>query len=302
MPSLPQTTLRRPVAPLAGLLIGALLVGCAQWAEMPVEPPKLPPVRLAPDSVALEICFVQLSQRDAAAAEQIWQQADEQQLPAEVRHHLQSNGFRCGTFGVQMPGELRDLLGRAESDKGERKAKALEDAAPVDDLTGVTRRVLHSRNGHRSEIVASDVYDTLNVLLREDEQLRGQTCENAQCLWAVKSFPLGDGRVRLELTPEVHYGQPEQSWTVDHGVFRQQVGRRRKTLLPMRIETVLSPGQTLALGANPELEGSLGRRFFTSEAGGKSRDKLLLLRLAQTQHDDLFAPERIATPIATFGE
>jgi hypothetical protein len=37
--------------------------------------------------------------------------------------------------------------------------------------------------------------------------------------------------------------------------------------------------------------GSLGHYFFTREADGKLEQKLMVLRLAQTQHDDLFDPQ-----------
>jgi hypothetical protein len=45
----------------------------------------------------------------------------------------------------------------------------------------------------------------------------------------------------------------------------------------------------LILSSLPNLPGSLGHHFFT-ESDGQLRQKLLILRLAQTQQDDLFRP------------
>ena len=47
------------------------------------------------------------------------------------------------------------------------------------------------------------------------------------------------------------------------------------------------PGQTLILSCTPESKG-LGQNFFVDTSHGDPQQKLLLIRLAQTQRDDLF--------------
>ena len=45
----------------------------------------------------------------------------------------------------------------------------------------------------------------------------------------------------------------------------------------------------LVLTSLPNRQGSLGHHFFT-ETNGRLEQKLLIIRLSQTQHDGLFVP------------
>jgi hypothetical protein len=80
------------------------------------------------------------------------------------------------------------------------------------------------------------------------------------------------------------------------GVFRQVSGRHHETFDNLRIETLLTPGQTLVLCGTEPLVG-MGRQFFTTGGAPDTAGKrLLLIRLASTQYDDLFSPERVVAP------
>jgi len=279
---------------LLGLLIPSGLAGCATWDESTSEPSELPPMQAAGDSVGLEVGFVRVPVGEETTAAHMWQDADEQHLSPKLRRCLAANGFRCGVLGSHMPEALTRLL----QDVDRPPPDEADAAVPVGDGPIVKCRQIHNSPGQRAEVVASRPRAEMAVLRCEEGEIRGETYRQAQCLWAVKTFPLGDGRVRLELTPEVHHGQSRNRWVGEDGVFRLAAGRDRRVLSDLRIEAILAPGQTLMLGGVPDRKG-LGGQFFTepSESGGV-RDKLLLVRLAQTRYDDLFAPERIAAPIA----
>jgi len=62
----------------------------------------------------------------------------------------------------------------------------------------------------------------------------------------------------------------------------------------MTIAATLSPGEMLIVGCLPNKSGSLGHHFFTT-CKEQPQQKLLVVRLAQTQHDGLFTPPD-ATP------
>ena len=120
-------------------------------------------------------------------------------------------------------------------------------------------------------------------------QLSGQTYDDAQGVFAAKSFPQPDGRVRLELVPELHHDQPRQRWVGSQGMLRLETGRAKQVYDDMTLTADLSPGAMLVLSSLPNRPGSLGHHFFT-QSDGRLEQKLLLIRLAQTQHDGLFAP------------
>ena len=78
----------------------------------------------------------------------------------------------------------------------------------------------------------------------------------------------------------------------NQGVFRLTTSRPRQQFDELAISATLSPGSMLLLSGLPHCPGRLGYHFFT-EQGGHLEQKLLLIRLAQTQHDDVFAPPEV---------
>jgi len=274
--------------------------GCAIWKEAATEPAPLPTPKMSSDSVRLEIGFLQLAPQDEAVAAQLWSELDEQHLPLALRNRLSANGIRCGLCGTQLPQPLTDLIEQAccpisVNDEGESEQR-------VDQQSRLSQRHLHCRAGRRAEIASSQTIPNMALLTRGADGVRGKTLTDAQCLLAVKTHPQGDGQVKVELTPEVHHGQPKQSWEGQNGVFRQVTSRDREVLADLQLAGTLSPGQTLVLSSTEPSLG-LGQHFFTeSDESGQPARKLLLIRLTHTQHDDLFAPERILAPIATSAE
>jgi len=246
---------------------------------------------MSPDSVVLEICFVRFPFADPQANGPLWEEVDEQYLPAEVRRRLARNGFRTGLVGGQLPVALARLLELRDRPI----ALGRGSQASIRDLQGESRllpRRLQVRAGRRAEIVASGVYDRLPVLLCDQGQLFGQTYSQAQGILAVKTFPQHDGRVRIELTPELHYGQIRQRWKGRREMLRLEASRQRRVFEELGISATLSPGSMLLLSSLPDRPGSLGHHFFT-EGDDHQQQELLVVRLAQTQHDGLFSPSRV---------
>ena len=153
----------------------------------------------------------------------------------------------------------------------------------------VVHRHLQLRAGRRSEIIASSVYPHLPVLVWESGQVSGCTFDDAQAIFAAKSFPQPDGRTRLELVPELHHDQAKQRWVGSQGMLRLESSRPKRVFDDMTLTANLSPGAMLVLGSLPSRKGSLGHHFFT-ENEGHLEQKLLIIRLSQTQHDGLFVP------------
>ncbi len=111
----------------------------------------------------------------------------------------------------------------------------------------------------------------------------GKTFADAQTVFELKAFPLGDGRARLELVPEIQFGPVKQKYVGRDGMFELEVGRERKNFPQLRIDATITPGHTLAVSSGSS-RSSLGGCFFCNA----ERQKLLLIRLAQSQYDDLF--------------
>ena len=244
---------------------------------------------MSADSVVLDMFFVRFPFGDPAVNEKLWDEIDEQPFAPQLRERLAQNGFRVGLVSGRMPVELSKLLELSEKPvpNGQIEQVKLSDLATQ---PRVVRRHLQIRAGQRSEIIASSVYPELTVLLRRWDQLSGQTYRQAQGIFAAKTFPQPDGRTRLELVPELHHDQPRPHWDVgNQGVLRLESSRPREIYDDMTIAADLPPGAMLILSSLPNRQGSLGHYFLT-ENEGRLEQRLLIVRLSQTQHDGLFAP------------
>jgi hypothetical protein len=240
---------------------------------------------MSSDSVAIEITFVRVPVGQSQINDQLWQQVDEQKVPAAARQHLNENGFRCGLTGPHLPSELRELLDT------QSRSNTLDQVVTSElDVLAQNRRV-QMRAGQRTEVVTSSPRAEMVVLHKDKAgtKVGGKSFRDAQCILATRSFPQGDGTVRLEITPEVHHGAPRKQWVAGEGTFQILSGREREVYQDLLIDLSLAPGQTLILSCTPARKG-VGQNFFVESGSGDAQQKLLLIRLAQTQRDDLFDP------------
>lgn len=271
-------------------------IGCSTWSATTVS--ELPLPQMPYDSIVLEAAFVRVPPEQRL--DELWSQIDEQHVDAEKRRALNANGIRCGVAGTQLPTELQELLEANRSEQADSDGSAL-----ISDSVTSLYRTLQNRSGERSDlIVVPEIAERKVILFNEDRRVRAETFDNGQALFAVRAFPNGDGTVRVELVPEVRYGDAKHQWAPGNGTFLHDHGRETKAFDLLRTVAVLSPGQTLLVTGTDEPRG-LGSllfnrgKLFHHGKGDSSERLVLLLRLAQTQYDDLFAPEQSAERLAT---
>jgi hypothetical protein len=281
-----RTSLAQTICLAAALLAPAGCVNPWQVAERGRS--LLKPAQMSPDSVVLDVFFVRFPFGDAEANETLWQEVDEQQIPAEVRTRLARNGFRAGAIGNQLPVALSKLLELKDKPVPNGGANQIN-LSELGSEPRVDRRHMSLRAAARGQIIASDTYGELTVLMPEADGLCGQTYVQAQGMFAVTAVPQPDGRVRLDLLPELHHNQPKQRWIGDQGTLRLDMARPKRAFDTLALSATLSPGNILLMTSLPNRPGSLGHHFFTCNKG-QQEQKLLVIRLAQTQHNDLYSP------------
>ena len=96
--------------------------------------------------------------------------------------------------------------------------------------------------------------------------------------------------MRLELVPELHHDQPRPRFVGDQAMMRLDTARPKQVFDELTISATLAPGTMMILTTLADRPGSLGHYFFTEGQDNHLEQKLLLLRLCQTQHDDLVTP------------
>lgn len=280
--------------------IGQILALCAFVAVLgcsPIRPETdhspLSAARMSPDSVTLDIFFVRCPFGDPATNEDLWREVDEQQIPIETRRRLTTNGFRAGVISGQMPvclSRLLELKQGAAPIGGPQKT----DLAEIGSEEGPMWSHQQLRAGKRSEIITSEIYEELPVLLSGPDGVSGDTYKLAQGVVAVRAVPEKDGRVLLEAVPELHHDKEQRNISGNQGAWRIEMARPRVAFDDMAVSTRLSPGDMIVLSCLPNRLGSLGHHFLTTDSSGSLEQKLLVIRLSQTQHDELFEP----TPIS----
>lgn len=268
-----------------------LLGGCAPAQSRPAKP-LLAPVQTGPDSAALDIYFIRCAAGDPRLNEALWKAADEQAFPSQSRAQWNRNGFRLGIITGHIPPVLADLLEIKEKPPEPAPGQP-KDVSNLQEEPRVVQRYLQLRPGQRGEIVASMMYDEWPLLMCESGQVCGETYHQAQGQFGLHLADERDGRVRLELTPEITYGDNRPRWTGSQGVMRLEGGRPRRDFDDLAIKATLIAGQYLVVSNLPSRPGSLGHRFFTGRRAGQDEQKLLVIRLAQTQHDDLLLPQTV---------
>ncbi len=267
------------------LTVFCFLLGCARLPEQKAELP-LQPARMSADSVVLDIFFVRCPPADERLNCELWDEVDEQRLPAETRRRLWANGFRVGLVYGQIPVALSQLLELTDKPAPSGDTIVENELSSLEAEPTVMRRHLQARPGRRNEIVASPVYDSLPVLISEQGEVRGRTYRQAQGMLALTAIPQPDGRVRLSLVPELHYEQARQRWVGRQGMLQMETSRPRHTFDDMGFSADFMPGDLLVLTCLPNRPGSLGHNYFTTPEGEPTQ-KLLVIRLAQTQHNGI---------------
>ena len=250
---------------------------------------------MSPDSVVLELFFVRFPYGDEEINGPMWEEIDEQRLSNSLRANLAKNGFRAGVVSGAVPAALRRRL----DDEPDVEQPEYGVAVELEREPSLVRRRWQIRAAERRPILASGIYEKLPLLYAShgaDGGVGGRPYERAQCLFSAKAFPQGAGRARLEILPEVEFGDPKNNWVASDTSFRLEPRRESIGFDDLRINTLLESGEMLVIGCLPNRSGSLGHFFCSDEISDSLQQKLVILRLAQTQYDDTFALTETAAP------
>lgn len=265
--------------------------GCRLFNDQPTVQGRSPlrPAKATPDSLRMEIIWARFPQGDPQWNEAVWQEIDETQIAPAVRRALAENGFRVGVVSGRLP----DAIARALDPEQKRSSReAVDDGeAALNRLIDPTVRGWKKqlRRNQRAEVQASDVYPSLPLLINQDRELRGRTYQDAQAIYALRVAAQPDRTVEVELTPELHHGQPRLRWVGGDDIpLRQAVLREREVFDQLRFTARLAPGEMLVLMGMPDAGSRLGHYFHTVDGTDGRQQKLILIRPAELPPSDTF--------------
>lgn len=283
----------RWVSILCALALLGLAGGCANKITPTGKSPLSSP-GLAADSVAMEITTLRFPLNDPELNGPLWSEIDEQQWPIELRKQLTDNGFRIGVLGSRLPSRLEELLKREVSSTPTKTEASMVDLSSESVVKG---RFLQMRAGRPTHFICTGEqvrHPELSILMRGNNgEVHGQTYSKVMGFLAIRATPEGDGRVKVELIPSIEHGDPQRQYDPSEGMLRMEIRPNQEKYDSLRTESKLSSGQMLVVTAVPDRPGSLGYHFFTERNADRTMQKLVLIRLAQSQYDELFSLEEL---------
>jgi hypothetical protein len=265
------------------LVAAPWLSGCEELIYKPKGTSPLAPLELTNDGAELEVVFIRFPAGDAEMNGALWNDIDEQSLPAALRAELAANGLRAGVIGGETPPIVARRLAAADDHSTPSAAAAKLESEPA-----VRRSRMQIHRGRPGNIISSAVYDQVALLTREDGQVRGKTYPQAQADFVIDVDPQPDHRVALSLLPELQYGEAREKWVGEDGAILRQVRKPNRTFDKLKLGVTLAPDQMLLVTSLPERQGSLGHYFFTESQSGHLDQKLLVIRLSDAKYNDLF--------------
>ncbi len=269
--------------------VAFLLSGCAHWSKEQVaeKPTILTPPVPAPDTVVIEAVLIRFPEESAPELERIWQVVDESVIDVQVRRELHANGMQCGMLVGDMPLVVRSRLKELNTNDA---ANSLERMGLAAEVSSDTQR-LHCHTGHRKELsLRQGLSETVTVLHVHDGNIQGNTYQHPRILLDIRTTPLGDGRAKLKLCPEIQHGIPQEVFMANQVAQQMRVDRKQQRWEYLTMETTIAPGQFFFCTLTNPPRG-LGQAFFSTRTSERTTERVLLvMRMLPGQVDELFAP------------
>lgn len=275
-------------------------LGCAPIEPQPKTPagPKFGVTRMTSDAVALEVGLIQLDESQVESFEKFWSLLDHQKLEQPARQRLDQNGFRAGVMPSQPPGAFLELV-KPRPWKYESLDLVQQQLAIQGKWEPKSRMLKHQRVINRRSdtyrVETSEVHPQAQWDIRRDQQALTGSGELVQGVYEITTSPQSDGTAKIRLTPRINYGPVQTSIGAGEQEFAYDSRQAGQLLTELAVEVGLRPGETIVLAPTSD-RADLGKLFFDSLKPAEDphrtpshlTHRVLLVRLVQTQLDDLF--------------
>lgn len=264
---------------------------------------------MSPDTVVLEVAVAKIDLADMEKFERLWRQLDTSSIPLAQRKSLDQNGIRVALCSSHVPAELHEILEPTPIDESTLSSWQIQ-LFKKGLLKPLSKFLLHdgiqNRRGEVHPVPVSDSFEEASWVLRQGDRKTVGAGTNVRAVIEVKTYPKGDGTVRLVCTPTLHLGDARRQIGVSQQNFAYETAQDKQRLNDLAFEACLRSGESMMVAPTSDL-GDLGGLFFglgpqamVSEGDPDSRTfRVLMVRLLQTQMDDLFKSPSVAEKLTT---
>jgi hypothetical protein len=254
-----------------GFLGCSFFPGTNSAGRVRLNRPALPPIQTAGDAVQLEVFFVDRPIDDPLLGTMLWREVDQiAAIPAETRETLRLNGFQVGHVGSNPPPAVQTLLGLV----ADHNSTENRDAKP---MVGLRKRL---PPGVETEVQASDPIEACDIRMVSGQESKQCHYDQVRCMFRLKSTRLRDGWIRIDFQPEIHHGDMKvRTTSTDEGWIyqnRQNVDVRHS----QQFSLTMNIGEIAIITATADQPSSMGECFFRRDENGTTRQRLLIVRIA----------------------
>ncbi len=261
--------------------------GCSLFVStvMPTGRSALQPLAVSPESVVLDIFSVKYPDSQVALNEAVWDQLDEQRIPAETRRRLAQNGLRAGIVTGHIPDELATAMAIQGSHVTEE-----EKAKGIDLLKNPTvrRSKKHCQLGKRIEIKDSPAYPSVPVFRHQNGESSGKTYQDVQGVYGLTPILDQGQQIILEMVPELHHGRQRAKFSGIDGMMYRSTTQAIEVFDDLRLKVSISAGEMLVLSCLPKSSCNIGQMLHLVEGEQGLQQKLIVIRLAQVPENGMF--------------
>lgn len=248
--------------------------GCASWNNKPSHEVSLQPLlddaaKRESSKPRLTVTFlpVQGDPQHVVAIDRLWETADVGPITSETRRRWQENGCR---IGVLPQGDEVKRIVEATPVSTDPHQRLVATADIRDDSCG-TRKTVQMPIGKPHQIVPGQPFSgSQTFICNFDGRVVGRTLDAAQTMIVAKLLAtIGREGMRLELVPNIQFGQSQRKFVSSEAAIRIDSDRPTWELEPLTIHWDAAAGDTLLIGpASDDEEGITGlARDFLSPAG-----------------------------------
>ncbi len=258
---------RLGLAWFAAVMMALTHAGCAQWKteDDPVavaNRPGLPEARIPDNAAIVEVAFLPLVKPLSL---------DDTLVPAKTREILYKNGIRAGRLLVWEPSSLDALPEEDDS------IRLLRQANLASDFESRRRRLSCRDSQPFSLVVRRPSGGELAALVNTSDGVVGQTLQNPQFTFTLRTRQMDDGRLAIRLTPEIQHGDIKQSYlSSDSLAFRVDFNRPAWTLEELAVELPLAEGQAAVIMPSEDAFG-IGQQMFVGRRTDQTEEKIAMV-------------------------
>jgi hypothetical protein len=237
---------------------------------------------LEPNYCKVDSAIVSRPVGDKVVDSSLWNIADEQAVPIELRQALEANGLRVGVITGSLP---VDVLAAFQPNPPQKETQWVHIALP---------------DGEHTPIALGGKTESVTLLLNHQGKVDGRDYHDASGRLILTPGHRGPKGVTLRLVPEVHHGQNRRTIAPlqNAGPFAPQEfaikdGQQEDILRELTTSIDVQPGQTVVIGCRPDRTRSLGTFLFTQPEANSDRMLQSVLLLQATRNKVGEAPTKI---------